>query len=199
MKKSILMLSATAVCAAAFGFGACSCNKGGDGRDSVSFLNEMLDANYSQIILTVTDTFDKDTSLESEYIINYSENEITVEYTVEEFSSLSLGDSSTDFKTVKSGTATIKDGKVAFVGDDVGISADFANPKFNFKEEYFENVDLKDISFKADVKNPTAFLGLSVNYSDMKVSAIFVNIFTSLRISYTENGRQVEYNYEFSR
>lgn len=197
MKKLILAVSAVAVVASC-GLGACSCKKSkSSGYNDYDNLNDMLAESYSQIVLTVNTSYDEDTSLTSEYVMKYSENEITVEYTVERFSSLSL-DGSDGFKTVLEGTATIKDGEVTG-GEEVGISASIANPKFNFKESYFENVTLTGLHLKADVKNPSAFFGLSLSCTDMKVEATYLIFFSNITISYTQNGNKVEYNYEFTR
>lgn len=197
MKKSVLMITAAAACVAACGFGACSCKKSGNsGYDK---LNDMLNANYSQIALTVTDTFDDESTLISEYIIKYSESEITVEYTVERFSSLSLDGTSDSFKTVLTGTAVIKDGSVTG-GEEVGITASIANPKLNFKSSYFGQAYLTDTSLLAEVKEPSAFLGIAVSScTDMKVNAKFSDVFSDIKVIYTQNGNKVEYKYVFTK
>ena len=194
MKKLILTIAA-AGCAAACCLGACSCKKGGSRYDN---LNKMLSADYSQICLTVTNTIDEDTSLKSEYKMIYFASEIKVEYTVERFSSLSLGDPSTDLKTVLTGTAVIKDGEISG-GEEVGLTASIAYPKFSFNGSYFNNADLTDSTLKADVSNPSAFLGVAVSCTDMKVSAQFSNVFYNIEVSYTKDGKKVENKYVFTK
>lgn len=197
MKKSILIISAAVACAVACGFGACSCKKSGNSTRYEN-LNNMLNANYSEINLTVTNTFDESTFLTSEYIINYYESAITVEYTVERFSSLSIDDPSIGYKYVLSGEAYIENGEVTG-GEEVGINATFANPKFNFKEQYFVNAVLEDVYFQADVKNAAAFLGYDISCTDMKIYAVWLNgRYSTIRINYAQNGVEVEYRYVFS-
>lgn len=193
MKKSILMIAAAGAAACVLGACSSSC---GSGSSEYEQLNSMLAENYSEITLTVTDTFDDDLSLKSEYVFKYSESKITVEYSVERLAELSL-DSSVGLKTTIEGTAVIKDGKVTG-GEDVGITAEMASPKFTFKEENFENITLTGVYFKADVKNVGSFLGLALNCTDMKVYAEFLEVFYSIDISYTQNGNKVEYNYVFT-
>lgn len=198
MKKSILIISAAAACVAACSLGACSCNN--KKTSEYDALNAMQDATYSQITLTVTETYSDGLSLESNYFIEYSEDEITVEYTFERFSSLSIGDSSTNFKTLHTGAATIKNGEVIVAGEDAGVTESFANPKFTFRKDNFENAVFENgTSFSADVKNAASFWGLAVSYTDMKVYAVWVNDeFSTIKINYTQNGVAVEYRYIFS-
>ena len=198
MKKSILMISAAAACAVACGFGACSCKNENSGNAEYDKLNGMLGARYSEINLTVTSTYDENTSLKSEYIITYSDNAITVEYSVERFSSLSIDNSPTGYKYVLSGEASIENGVVTG-GEEVGITESFANPKFNFNKANFENAAFDSVSFAADVKNSTAFWGLAVSCTDMKVYAVWINdAFSSIKIDYTQNNAEVVYRYVFS-
>ena len=195
MKKSILMIAAAGVAACCLGACSSSCGKKGDSK-KYDQLNSMLAVNYSQISLTVTDTFDDNTSLKSEYVFKYSESEITVEYSVERFSQLSL-DASTEFKTTFEGTAVIKDGKVTG-GEEVGLTAAMASPKFTFKEENFENITLTGVYLQADVKNVGAFCGLALGCTDMKIYAEFLQIFYNIEISYTQDGNSVVYKYVFT-
>lgn len=190
MKKSILMIAAA-------GVAACALSACGGETTGYDQLNSMLAENYSQIALTVTDTFDEDLSLKSEYVFKYSESEIKVEYSVERFADISLDNTSNGLTVTATGTAVIKDGEVKG-GKDAGITADMANLKFNFKEQYFENATLTGVYFKADVKNVGSFLGLALGCTDMKVYAEFLDVFYSIDISYTLDGNKVECNYVFT-
>lgn len=190
-----------ALCTAACSLAACrsSC-RGEDEFYKYEQLNSILKdtyQHYSQISLTVTDTFGEDISLESKYTIKKSENEITVEYRVERFSILSLDDPATEVKTVYEGTATIKEGMVTG-GEDVGINADIATPHLTFMKQYFENATLTALNLSADVVNPSEFLGADLTCTDMKVYAEFLAVFSSIKINYTENGNKVQYLYQFT-
>ena len=197
MKKSILMISAAAVCAVACGLSACGSKS--NGNADYDKLNGMLNASYSEIDLTVTSTYDEYTSLISEYTINYYEDAITVEYSVERLSSLSIDNPSTGYKYVLSGEVSIENGVVTG-GEEVGITESFANPKFSFNKANFENAVFENgVAFSADVKNCTAFWGLAVSCTDMKVYAVWLNnSFSTIKINYVQNGIAVEYRYNFS-
>lgn len=197
MKKSILIIASA--CAAAAFFGGCqSCNGKAANYDA---LNDMLALNYSGFTLTVTDTFDAETSLKSVYEIEYSANGATVKYSIERFEEISLGTSVSSAKVTLEGVAVIKDGAVVSVdGDDVNISADVVNTGLNFKEEYFENADFTDAYFKADVKNVSGFMGSDVQCADMKVHAVYAGSFSDIKINYSVQGTgTVEIKYVFEK
>lgn len=197
MKKIILTIAAIASAACALSACGTSCNDKGGAKDKYQVLNDMLDKNYSSISITVTDNFDKDTSLKSEYTINYSASEITVDYKVERFAGISLDSTSTEVKKVYTGTATIKDGVVTG-GEEVGLTADIAKTGFSFKEEYCINANITGMTFQANVKDASAFLGSQVTYTDMTVYAEFLEIFYNIEINYTQNGNKVKYEYTFN-
>lgn len=192
MKKTFFMLAV--VCAAVCCLSACT--------NEYDALNAMLNADYSKIVITVTDTFDENTRLQSEYIMCFSENETTVNYTVEKFAI--IGDSFdnliTDVKTVLTGEAVIRDGVIVSVnGDDVNLPALVTKRGLNFKKRYFENVQLTGLYLEADVKNASGFLGIGLTCSNMKVQATFLKVFDNICITYTsESGNQVEYKYVFT-
>lgn len=201
MRKTVFAIAAA--CAAACCFGACnsSCNDDKPSFNQYDELNSMINKSYSKIELTVTDTFDGDTSLVSEYTMQYSEGGVTVSYSVERFSSLSLGGDDW-LITVYTGEAVIKDGSVVSVtGDDIGITADITKTGFTFKQEYFANVNesILGIRLEADVVNPGGFTGTDMTCTDMKVKADYFDAFTEMQIAYTaENGGKVEYAYVFT-
>lgn len=195
MKKKILALAA--VCVAACCLGACDSSSNIPAND-FDKLNAMLHADYSRVVITVTDTFDENTSLTSEYAVNYSDDGITVNYVVEKFAELSLDDPQEDVKRVLRGEALIQGGAVVSVeGDDIGLTAEIAEMGFVFQEDYFENVELTGIQLKADVKEPAAFFGLQMDCTDMKVAATFLDVFFDINITYTSASGQVEYTYAF--
>lgn len=191
MKKKIFAVAAA--CAAALSLGACT-----TASDEYAPLNAMLDLNYSKIILTVTDTFDDTASLISVYEMEYSEVGVTVKYSVERFTELSLDAPAASDKTTLTGTAQIKDGAVTG-GENVNLPATIADTGFTFKGEYFENAELEGTYLKADVKNVSGFMGTEIVCSDMKVFATFLDSFYDITVTYTgENGNAVECVYKFS-
>ena len=195
MKKAILLISA--VCVAACSLTACG-NNGGDksgGNNAYDKLNTMIEADYSTIEITVKSTFDASTALTSSYIVNYGD-EITVEYRVERFAPISVDNPDGDLITVHSGTATISGGVVTG-GEGIDFPVGITN-RFTFKEEYFENVTLKSISFEADVKDASSFFGSQITCSDMHVEVEYFDYISSMSVNYTKNGVKVEQNYVFT-
>ena len=194
MKKQIFALVAVGVAACCLG--ACKKNNNNEKYDE---LNAMLHADYSQIVITVTDTFDEDTVLESEYRISYSADTILVEYSVEQFSEISLDNPTQSVITRLVGEATIKGEEITFDGDTVPMTAGIAHPSFVFNVNYFKNADLAGNYLIADVKNPSAFMGTELTCSDMKVRVTFLEVLLKLDISYiSASGSQVKYSYAFT-
>lgn len=197
MKKQLLMFAAT--CVAVCCFGACTPVNNNTDNDEYNVLNAMLEVSYSQLDITITDTFDENTVLKSEYSITYSDTETTVEYAVEKFNKIEFDKPATELKTTLTGVAIIVNSFVSFIGDDVGISADIAKVGLTFKKGYFENDILSDGNFSADVKNADAFLGSHVVCSNMKVTATFGDAFNDIKIIYvSEGGNEVEIKYIFN-
>lgn len=194
MKFKKIIPAVVALCAVAM-LGGCKKTE----ETEYDKLNAMLGLNYSKIVLTVTDTFDEDTVLVSEYTMKFSGSVTAVSYTVEKFAELSL-DATASAKTTLTGEAKIADGKVFFgQGDEVDLSAITEGTGLDFQERYLTNTELTDSSFKADVTNPSGFMGSTVICTGMKVKTIFFDAFHSIQINYTAaNGNSVEYLYKFS-
>ncbi len=195
MKKMIFVLAA--VCAAVCCLGAC----GKSESDSYDSLDEMMKMSYSQIDVSVTNTFDENTSLKSEYKVSYSGNSITVTYEVEKFSAFELDGPLPGFKTTMKGEAVIENGTIVSVnGDEVDLPATVMKPGFTFKKKYFADATLTDAYFIADVKEPNRFFDTNIPCSNMKVKATFLEVFHDIRITYTsERGSEVEYKYLFTK
>ena len=209
MKKSVLILAT--VCFAAVCLSACNLTGGkkkedktpGDQtvvQDEYDALNEMVGMEYSRIVLTVTDTFGEDLTLTSVYEIGYSGDCVTIDYTVERFTGFDgTEDVLPDPVTTLTGRTVILDGEIFSVtGDDVGITPSAATLGFTFKEEYFENADLNEVYLKADVKDPSAFLGTQISCSGMKLTVTFFDALNDINLSYvSENGNSVSLRYVF--
>lgn len=193
-KKLLLMVAGTAITACCLG--ACA-KRENDG--DYSKLNKMLNADYSKVVISVTDTFDDDTVLESKYTVKYSKSEITVEYSVEEFNEISLDNPSSEVKTTLSGVAVIKNGKISYTGDVITLSESIATLEFTFKETYFKHIQMTDNKFFADVDDVESFFGSKLSCSNMRVNATFNGVFEDIQITYTnESGNKIKYIYTFT-
>lgn len=198
MKKPVLLISM--VCAA-FALSACNGPKQQDENpqnDAYAPLNEMLAAEYSEISLTVTDAFDSDTFLKSEYNFTYSGDEVTVSYSVERFAE--FGDLSAPAeKVIYTGKAALRDGALVTVeGDPITFPERTEAAGFTFREEYFSDADLTGIYLRANVKDAEGFFGVPIDCSDMKIMATFLDFFYDIKINYTSAaGSSVEYYYTF--
>lgn len=200
MKKFIPVF--TVLCIAAAAVSGCK-TKSNDGvRDKYDGLNTMLAMNYSKVVLTVENDYGEET-LESIYTMSFYDGGMTVEYSVERFSEVSI-DSSAQLKTAVVGEARIEGGEITYIdGEPVSLEAVTAVGGLNFKKEYFENADLTENYLIADVKDPSGFIGSEIICTDMKVKAIYLyslNTFNSINITYkTQSGNSVKYLYKFSR
>ena len=193
MKKSILLVSA--ICASACAISACGKDKTPSAYDN---LNSMLSASYSQISISIDNTFTaEDVTLESVYMLIYTQSQVTVQYKVERFSEISFENPTSDVKTTLEGIAVIA-GDTVTGGSEVGLTADIAKLKMVFKEEYFENVTLAEGTISADVKDVKGFLGSDLTCTDMKVEAEFSNVFKNITVTYKQSGNEVEYRYVFA-
>lgn len=195
MKKYLAMLALA--CTAVVCLAACGGND--DGIDYDAF-NTMLHADYSQIVLTVTDTFDEDTALQSQYTIEYTESGATVRYTVEKFAEASLDNPSASVKTTYTGRVVVEGGKItSTTGDDIGLSPNIAETGLVFKKGYFSKFWVIENSVIADVKFAAAFMGTALSCTDMKLEATFDEVFSYIRITYTSAiGSSVVYRYDFT-
>ncbi len=167
-------------------------------EDHFAALNEMLAADYTKIVLTVTDTFAEGDALTGKYTVTQTAEGKKVEYTVERFGELSL-DGAQGTKITLTGTATVKDGEIiAASGDKIDLPAGIEGG-FTFAEAYFSDVVFGEGSMEAKVTNVSKFFGTDVSCTDMKVRAAFQETFTSLFIGYTAaDGTKVEYSYAFT-
>lgn len=182
-------------CAAAAIFGGCTT----DESTNYEELNAKLDLEYSQIVLTVTNTYDENSVLTDKYTIKHVEGVVTVNYSIERFAEVSL-DSATDEKTTIVGEAVVMGENVIYIdGEEAPLDALAAGTGLSFKQEYFVNATLADGSLNADVSNPSGFMGALLNGTSMKVSATFGEAFNNIKITYNaKDGHQVEYLYSFT-
>ncbi len=192
MKKILLGVAVAAAC--------CLAGCGAPETDGYEFLNEMLRADYSEIALTVTSDFGGGLILTDEYRITYPGGKTEVSYTVQRFAEPGLGsETASDPVVTYEGKAVIQSGAVVSVeGDDVGISAAVAERGLTFRAKYFENADLTGIYLKADVKDAEGFFGAPVEGGNMKITAVFLELFSSIEVTYSTGGCSVVYEYRFT-
>ena len=183
------------LCVAAAVCGGCTT----ENNEVYDNLNAKLKLNYSQIVLTVTNDIDEETTLTSEYAMKFADGGMTVTYSVERLPGISL-DATASGKTTLVGEAKVAGGSVTYLsGDKVDLDVVTAGTGLNFNKDYFTNVDSADMYFKADVTNPGGFMGSSLNCTDMKVSAVFLQAFYEIEINYKgQEGNSVKYLYAFS-
>lgn len=184
-----------------FLIGMCACN-GGTMSESGPYqsLNSMMKASYSNVALTVTTSFGDDLFLQSEYVVTPTEGGKKISYTAERFALLDAdAQEGSALKETLTGEAVYsEDLLLSQTGDAVSVPA-VLGTGLTFKEEYFSNVTLGDVLFRADVKDAGAFTGMQLSCTDMKVSATFLEKFLEIFINFTdEDGYQVEYSFKFT-
>lgn len=162
-------------------------------------LNEKLKANYSQISLSVTTKYLGETLTST--VTTATEGDVsTVTYSIQQFATFNEGIPESLIVT-KQGTLTVEKGVITSMdGDeaDIDVSGVLAG-NLSFDDNYFKNANLTATQFTAEVSAPAAFLGTAVQCSDMKVSATFDKTFVkTIVITYTADGAEVTYNYQFT-
>ena len=162
-------------------------------------LNEKLKANYSQISLSVTTKYLCET-LKSTVTTTTERDVSTVTYSVQQFATFNEGIPESLIVT-KQGTLTVEKGVITSMdGDEADIDVSGVSAgNLSFDDNYFKNANLTATQFTAEVSAPAAFLGTAVQCSDMKVSATFDNTFVkTIVITYTADGAEVTYSYQFT-
>lgn len=179
-------------------------------EDGLAAVEQLFRLDYSDVLLTVTDTFGEGLSLSAEYRLFPTEGGFTATYRVERFIDLSKEEKGGDslrsddplrpVKRVISGSVAVQEGNVALIeGEEAGLPAALLGTGLSFREQFFENAELTGVFFRADVKDPSGFLGTPSAASGMKVEVAFLEVLLSLEITYTsEAGSAVVYEYEFN-
>lgn len=161
-------------------------------------LNSKLSYDYSGWDIKVI-TLKHNVRLINEFKVTKRDGDFEIKYTLEKLNEISLENPTADFKSVSSGTAIVKDGKVYVDDDTTGIAFEnLTTIGLNFKEDYFENATLKTTIFDATVTSTKDFCCIE-NASNMSVLAAFEeNTFRYITISYSaQDGANVSMRYEF--
>ena len=175
---------------------------GGDKTEEANIyttLNEFTKLPYRKVTLsTVVKT--GDTELTAQYVLKKT----TVTYAIEQMSQLPtdgvLDNVPTTDKTVLSGTATIKDGKViALDGAEVNLPQyDELKGAFNFEESFFKNVEETSTSFSADVVSPDKFLNTAKKIENLKIEVKYnTKAITLIVLTYNTANSTVTSTYMF--
>ena len=165
-------------------------------------IKNYINKDYSKIEIDVvtTTTF---AELNSSYILTQD----NVAYTIEKLNLLPSDGSVTDlpsnYKTKVTGYALIQNGQIVEFdgGNDVTIpSYNELKGNFNFDEDNFKNVIVKNDSFKADVVSPAHFYGANVNISNLKVEVEHDGTqIRQITIFYILSNAIVETQYKFTK
>lgn len=167
-------------------------------------LNGYTDMYYGSVSVNVKVT-NGNLSTTSIYGITVnSDNSSTVNYNVEQYSTLSIDSVNADsYKFSKQGTVTIDaNGKVISGDVAVGTTVNQLNVGFEFREVYFENIVIGTNVFNADVKDGMTKLFMKnsdLSATNMKLTVNFTDKLNSVLIKYTTaNNSNVEIAYSFS-
>ncbi len=185
--KILIAVAACAVC-------LCAC-----GTDRYGALDGMLDARYSEIELTVTETFG-DASLESVFVLTDAGEGKRIAYTVERFAALDPdGAPAEDGKEVLEGAAVFRGGMlVSSEGDEIGLPH-VLGEGLSFRKEYFSGASFGKGTMRADVTDPSGFLGVQTECTQMRVEAEYGEVFGSISIHYRSAlGSAVVWEYIFT-
>ena len=175
MKRIVSIIMILTALALAF----TSCGSPEDEKpDIYSSLNKMVGENYSSLTVEIT-TSNSFGELNSVYVITNNEDSQNVAYTEEILATFDVVDGEyvvpNDYKEKYSGSVEISknDEDESFTSPGGILLNDLGNPKFNFQSTYFSSVINNNESFKADVTNPSDFLGKALDAKDMTLSVSF--------------------------
>jgi len=165
--------------------------------------NQMAKVAYASYTVEVEQITDGET-LSSSYKVQTENGISKIEYRYEVLNSVEEVDGAfvvpDEYKSVKQGSVTVKNGEILErSGDALNVDVSKINGLgLNFAQAYFENESVQDNSFTAKVKNVNAFLGKSVDCSNMTVAiAHNGSRFEKVTISYTTNTSSTEIKYSF--
>lgn len=181
-----------------------SCNKPEDPTDDLDKqaacekLDTLVDKSYSTVNLTVT-TKNGDITLVSAYEFSLDK----VEYSIDKLTSFTLEDgvivSPESYKETVTGTAEVKGDKVISLDGNLELPEyNVLVGGFNFDSENLTDYNKGEAADSFKVTDASAFLGTTVNTSDMNVSAVYNdNALISITVTYTDGDVSVTLNYSY--
>lgn len=173
-------------------------------------INDLLKIDYSKVTVLVN-TKTATTELNGNFVLTFDGEDTTIKY---EFDRVNTFDADSngniaypdgDFIVREKGEVVVRDG--AIIDGDTNVQLNLNELRitgFSFKQAYFNNANLKNAKFEADVVNPQKFTGdEGLICDDMHVIVfrdINANILTKIELTYTaENGAEVKLSYLFTK
>ncbi len=210
MKRRNLLVIIAILAVVTLIFTACE-----DNNEELTKISDMLELDYSMVNLHVQ-TVHKGITLNNVFTSQSAVNGTLVTYSVEEMSTITTNSNGefvvpSDMITKKSGSATVKNGKII---DQTGASVNIPTSELNasnltFKSSYFSATNssvgtlsianVNDQVFTATVSDIKGFTG-NANFDgkDMTVKVAYAQKINVIQIEYTSNaGAQVKINYTF--
>jgi hypothetical protein len=203
--KRIIALTVTVLMALSL---LCSCDFSSLGgapnekelAEACSDINKRISEKHEEVAVTVT-VNEHGISLTSKYVIK---NEL-ITYTQERLNTLSpsldLTDATADYKTVISGTATVKDGTVTHIdGEAVTVPETVQTcGEFKLDADDLKNATLENGVLDADIASLSDIFGIQADASDAHVTAEYgSDSLLRITVSYTKDGTSVTVVYEFT-
>ncbi len=208
MKKRIAIITVVIILAITAIF-MTACNKKGK-QDVYATLDALIAKEYANVTVNVT-TAKQGHTLKDKYVISASDGQSTITYTIEELNTFDLASGSIpeNYKTVKTGVAKVKDGKVTEInGDEASVEFEKIGANvFVFKQEYFSNaVETTDGNgnniFRADITDTAAFMQSKDVRNEAKIVVKYNKTtaeLMSIEISYsTQSATSVQVSYVFN-
>lgn len=202
MNKKILIICLVVVIAlSALGLSACKDNSETEMLREIS--NAMLD-DYAKVTLSVMTHTDK-ADLNAKYVINTSDDVTEISYEVERLNSFGdNGDVPSEFISVVTGTATIKNDAIVSVDGETlaeTIILDVADRNMTFRKSYLDITKVFDDGMSAKVINPKGFLkNDDFAGTDMTVRVVMSqSALSKITLAYSLNGAKISLEYVFVR
>ena len=195
MKKSILVLLALVL---VFPFLFMGCGE----TDTVKYLGKLAKKDYSEIALTETVTVGGDT-LTSTVTVKNEKKVSYIAYSVETLNEISFLETPTTDRTVKSGSVTVKKGKIIEQNGAEVENIDFpalSGVGMKFSDAFFADMVSEDGKFEARVTDPAGFLGKTDFSADnMRVTVLYGEALDRITVTYkTRDGVSVTADYTFT-
>lgn len=208
MKKRIAIITVVIILAITAIF-MTACNKKGK-QDVYATLDALVAKEHANVTVNVT-TAKQGHTLKDKYVISASDGQSTITYTIEELNTFDLASGSVpeNYKTVKTGVAKVKDGKVTEInGDETSVEFEkIGANEFVFKQEYFSNaVETTDGNgndiFRADITDTAAFMQSKEVRNEAKIVVKYNKTtaeLMSIELSYsTRSATSVQISYIFN-
>ncbi len=167
--------------------------------------NDMTKVAYTDYSIAVKRTEEGET-LNSSYKISSVNGTSKIEYSYEVLNEIEEVDGEfvvpKEYKSVKKGTITVKDGKIVeHNGEKLNIDfTELDGVGLTFDKSYFVNVIDETNRFSATVTNVKGFFGTNVDCTNMTVEINYTaSRFQKILISYEKDGCTTEITYTFTK